>query len=333
MEGPQGPAPAGGPGDRNSRQDLRLGCCRTSTEARVPREGRAGGEGTASKPGPRPAPSRSAVRAPPALRAPLPAAHPARYRRSAPPAPGPSRWGEGPSGGGPRGLSRLLVCIGVRLLYFCFFLPPSRLSCAASHPCSSSAPFLHVRPPAQPTDERSWVYSPLHYSAHAHPASDGESDTVSAPAARHAWGRGLGPPALPHLPWDRRGHGGLGGRGGGGAGPRPGGPAGGGAARPYRAHTRPLAFRSNVYAVTDPEPSARRRRPGRVPEALPARRSWLHRRPPPIPSTTYACETVNLPECPIMYLFWVLTLCTKTAAQVCFFRKRFKKKKKKDVSE
>uniref|UniRef100_A0A8C0QQX4 PIPK domain-containing protein n=1 Tax=Canis lupus familiaris TaxID=9615 RepID=A0A8C0QQX4_CANLF len=32
-----------------------------------------------------------------------------------------------------------------------------------------------------PTDERSWVYSPLHYSAHAHPASDGESDTVSAP--------------------------------------------------------------------------------------------------------------------------------------------------------
>eukprot|EP00071_Canis_lupus_P053772 XP_542172.5 phosphatidylinositol 4-phosphate 5-kinase type-1 gamma [Canis lupus familiaris] len=28
-----------------------------------------------------------------------------------------------------------------------------------------------------PTDERSWVYSPLHYSAHAHPASDGESDT------------------------------------------------------------------------------------------------------------------------------------------------------------
>lgn len=34
-----------------------------------------------------------------------------------------------------------------------------------------------------------------------------------------------------------------------------------------------------------------------------------------------------------MYLFWVLTLCTKTAAQVCFFRKRFKKKKKKDVGK
>uniref|UniRef100_A0A2K6FZ72 Phosphatidylinositol-4-phosphate 5-kinase type 1 gamma n=1 Tax=Propithecus coquereli TaxID=379532 RepID=A0A2K6FZ72_PROCO len=31
-----------------------------------------------------------------------------------------------------------------------------------------------------PTDERSWVYSPLHYSAQAQPASDGESDTVSA---------------------------------------------------------------------------------------------------------------------------------------------------------
>uniref|UniRef100_A0A8C5NZC0 1-phosphatidylinositol-4-phosphate 5-kinase n=1 Tax=Jaculus jaculus TaxID=51337 RepID=A0A8C5NZC0_JACJA len=30
-----------------------------------------------------------------------------------------------------------------------------------------------------PTDERSWVYSPLHYSAQAQPASDGESDTVS----------------------------------------------------------------------------------------------------------------------------------------------------------
>lgn len=28
-----------------------------------------------------------------------------------------------------------------------------------------------------PTDERSWVYSPLHYSTQAHPASDGESDT------------------------------------------------------------------------------------------------------------------------------------------------------------
>ncbi|XP_036168840.1 phosphatidylinositol 4-phosphate 5-kinase type-1 gamma isoform X11 [Myotis myotis] len=28
-----------------------------------------------------------------------------------------------------------------------------------------------------PTDERSWVYSPLHYSAQAHSASDGESDT------------------------------------------------------------------------------------------------------------------------------------------------------------
>ncbi|XP_030889768.1 phosphatidylinositol 4-phosphate 5-kinase type-1 gamma-like [Leptonychotes weddellii] len=50
-----------------------------------------------------------------------------------------------------------------------------------------------------PTDERSWVYSPLHYSAHAHPASDGESDTVSAPAARHALGTlgsGTGHPSL-----------------------------------------------------------------------------------------------------------------------------------------
>uniref|UniRef100_A0A2I2ZXT6 Phosphatidylinositol-4-phosphate 5-kinase type 1 gamma n=1 Tax=Gorilla gorilla gorilla TaxID=9595 RepID=A0A2I2ZXT6_GORGO len=35
-----------------------------------------------------------------------------------------------------------------------------------------------------PTDERSWVYSPLHYSAQAPPASDGESDTVSAAQVR-----------------------------------------------------------------------------------------------------------------------------------------------------
>lgn len=31
----------------------------------------------------------------------------------------------------------------------------------------------------QPTDERSWVYSPLHYSAQLHSVSDEESDTVS----------------------------------------------------------------------------------------------------------------------------------------------------------
>ncbi|XP_069336557.1 phosphatidylinositol 4-phosphate 5-kinase type-1 gamma isoform X3 [Eulemur rufifrons] len=41
-----------------------------------------------------------------------------------------------------------------------------------------------------PTDERSWVYSPLHYSTQAHPASDGESDTVSA-------ARGQGPRVQP----------------------------------------------------------------------------------------------------------------------------------------
>uniref|UniRef100_A0A803VTJ1 Phosphatidylinositol-4-phosphate 5-kinase type 1 gamma n=2 Tax=Ficedula albicollis TaxID=59894 RepID=A0A803VTJ1_FICAL len=54
-----------------------------------------------------------------------------------------------------------------------------------------------------PTDERSWVYSPLHYSAQLHSVSDEESDTVSvqepcagcpvgkvrvcAPSARSAW--------------------------------------------------------------------------------------------------------------------------------------------------
>lgn len=42
----------------------------------------------------------------------------------------------------------------------------------------------------------------------------------------------------------------------------------------------------------------------------------------PVLSTTCACDTVNLPEFPIMYLFWVLTLCTETAAHGCFFTKK-----------
>lgn len=37
-------------------------------------------------------------------------------------------------------------------------------------------------------------------------------------------------------------------------------------------------------------------------------------------STTYACDTVNRPEFPVMYLFWVLILCTEMAAHGCFFR-------------
>lgn len=242
-------------------------------------------------------------------------------------------WGRARPGRAARGPSRLLaVRVGVRLLYFCFFLPPSRLSRASSHPCSS-ARFLHARPPAQPTDERSWVYSPLHYSAHARPASDGQSDTVSAPAARRARAGVSGRPRGRTCPGTAGETEAGGARAGAGRRRRGRGPPG----RPRRLGcrqaaprvlTRPppahFAFRSNVYAVTDPEPCARRRRrrPGCFPEALPARRTWLHRRPP-LPSTTYACETVNLPECPITYLFWVLTLCTKTAAQVCFFTKRF----------
>lgn len=48
----------------------------------------------------------------------------------------------------------------------------------------------------------------------------------------------------------------------------------------------------------------------------------------PVLSTTCACDTVNLPEFPIMYLFWVLTLCTETAAHSCFFYKNKKQNKK-----
>lgn len=75
------------------------------------------------------------------------------------------------------------------------FLP---LPLAPPAPCSSC-----TCPPArpQPTDERSWVYSPLHYSAQAQPASDGESDTVSA--ARPA-GASQAPWRVPGCRWPRR---------------------------------------------------------------------------------------------------------------------------------
>lgn len=76
-----------------------------------------------------------------------------------------------------------LSCIGGPPLLF-LFLPPSHLSGASSHPALLLRPSCTCRLPAlQPTDERSWVYSPLHYSAQAHSASDGESDTVSVPMA------------------------------------------------------------------------------------------------------------------------------------------------------
>ncbi|KAF6095093.1 hypothetical protein HJG60_012065 [Phyllostomus discolor] len=54
---------------------------------------------------------------------------------------------------------------------------------------------------------------------------------------------------------------------------------------------------------------------------------------PPAPSPTCACDTVNLPESPITYLFWVLTLRTQTTARECCFgeKKRKEQRKKKQL--
>lgn len=48
--------------------------------------------------------------------------------------------------------------------------------------------------------------------------------------------------------------------------------------------------------------------------------------PAPSPRQLPTPDTVNAPEFPIMYLFWVFILCTEMAAHVCFLRKRKKKK-------
>lgn len=49
--------------------------------------------------------------------------------------------------------------------------------------------------------------------------------------------------------------------------------------------------------------------------------------PAPSPRQLPTPDTVNAPEFPIMYLFWVFILCTEMAAHMCFLRKRKKKKK------
>lgn len=47
--------------------------------------------------------------------------------------------------------------------------------------------------------------------------------------------------------------------------------------------------------------------------------------PAPSPRQLPTPDTVNAPEFPIMYLFWVFILCTEMAAHMCFLRKRKKK--------
>lgn len=88
-----------------------------------------------------------------------------------------------PGRGQPGRTARSSSRVGVRLFYFCVSLPPLPLSCRLAL-CSSAPSCTCHLPALQPADERSWVYSPLHYSTQAPPASDGESDTVSAPTAR-----------------------------------------------------------------------------------------------------------------------------------------------------
>lgn len=107
----------------------------------------------------------------------------------------------------------------------------------------------------------------------------------------------------------------------------------------------------NLYVVTNLEQSAHCH-PGCFLEALPAQfgpgrgtcclatagpcsptSSPLRRSPvlqaverwPQAPSTTYAFDTVNLPEFPITYLFWVLTLHRDGSTHVLFLEKKKKK--------
>lgn len=71
-------------------------------------------------------------------------------------------------------LTVLFPTLFIFSFYFFLFSPllPALLLLSLHSPC-------RLWPLWQPTDERSWVYSPLHYSAQLHSVSDEESDTVS----------------------------------------------------------------------------------------------------------------------------------------------------------
>lgn len=85
------------------------------------------------------------------------------------------RWAQSSPSSWTAVLTVLFPTLFIFSFYFLLFSPllPALLLLSLHSP-------RRLWPLWQPTDERSWVYSPLHYSAQLHSVSDEESDTVSA---------------------------------------------------------------------------------------------------------------------------------------------------------